>query len=156
MNRSRSFLLLLFCLLVSSRPMFGDEDKTRGLQILDPIAKRPSDSPKLTVDQELVGWYQCAGQEIDKHWMIPKSAIPANYACSCSFMLNGNGTISNLKLLSSEGSDKLDKSLLDAVENAFPLQQKFERAVNELASHRKFKMEFNESEYPKYRFKAID
>jgi hypothetical protein len=114
--------------------------------------KRVGPQRNLTVDEMIGGWYFCAREEIAKQWLKQAPKVPSEYHCSCNFFIDSDGKLSDLKLLSSSGPSEIDKSLLDAMQQAFPLKQN----ASNLVHNKKFKMDFDESEHPKFHFKIIN
>lgn len=150
MMTKKSFVFLL--LFSTTLPVFAHRHGV----VDPPVTPQLATDKRLPVDEQIKGWYFCARHAIDDQWMKQQPKVSTNYHCTCTFFLKSDGNISDLKMLSSSGPAELDKSLLDAVKKTFPLQQKFESTVTELASNKTFEMDFDESDHPKYRFKVVN
>jgi len=141
------------------RPQQGTDEALKGAFSYPTVDSLPhplvGPQRKLTADEELGGWYFCARQEINSYLDKHQPTLPENYRSAFSFFLKSDGTISDLKVLSSSGPAELDKALLEAIQQSFPLKQKFESTVTEIARNKNFRMDFSKSEHPTCRFKII-
>jgi hypothetical protein len=85
------------------------------------VQPNPNDSPKAELDW----WFNFVRNKISKNWTTDFSKLPPN-CCSCTFTLGTDGKLSNVKLITSSGSAKIDQSFLKAIEKASPVpKEKF-------------------------------
>ena len=112
--------------------------------------------PKPTDDEQILGWYFCARQAINSSLDKHQPTLPENYCSAFSFFLKSDGTLSDLKVLSSSGPVELDNALLDSIQQSFPLKETFDSTITEIVRNKKFRMDFSKSEHPTCRFKIIE
>jgi hypothetical protein len=112
---------------------------------------------KPTDDENMRGWYSCARDAINSYLDKHQRTLPESYCSAFSFLLKSDGTLSDLKVLSSSGPAELDHALLDAIQQSFPVKEKFNYStINELVRNRNIRMDFSRSEHPTCRFKIIE
>jgi hypothetical protein len=110
-----------------------------------------------TDDEQIGGWYSCARDAINSYLDKHQPTLPESYCSAFSFLLKSDGTLSDLKVLSSSGPAELDHALLDAIQQSFPVKEKFNYStINELVRNRNIRMDFSRSEHPTCRFKIIE
>ena len=91
---------------------------------------------KSTDDENMRGWYSCARDAINSYLDKHQPTLPESYCSAFSFLLKSDGTLSDLKVLSSSGPAELDHALLDAIQQSFPVKEKFDYStINEFVPH---------------------
>jgi hypothetical protein len=138
-------LILVSCTALSSSVLASNKNEDRVKSVCRIPVRREG-------PQSIGAWSLCLRDEINRQWMMQKPHILAEYHCTCNFSLDGDGKLSDLRLLTSSGPAEIDKSFLAAIQQALLLQPN----SRQLAHNKKFRMEFDESEHPKIHFKIID
>jgi TonB C terminal len=99
---------------------------------VDPVVPpRPALSPAVELDE----WLYSVRRKISETWNKDSHQLPATCQCSCTFVVDDNCKITNVKLISSSGIKEIDESFLAAVRNTSLINEK-------LALHRAVEVEF--------------